>query len=909
MLALDQCLLKIHAWEGKPMIRRKTSLRYKQALGAVSTFALTVSLSAFAMAQEAMTFNIEAQPLSEALVEFSRQSDVDVIAPSSVTRGLRSSPVAGDLPPQEALRTILGDAAIDMKVQDDGSIVLAQHVVEEESGNSPFRVAQADQSDDSVAEVNASSAAGNDTEARDEIVVTGTNIRGAAPVGAPLLQFDREAIAQTGVTTVQEFIEKLPQNFGGGVSDDSILPQNGGTFSPESGAGVNLRGLGNGSNLVLLNGNRLAASGGGSYVDVSMIPLSAVERIDVLTDGASAVYGTDAVSGVVNVILRDDFDGAETVARFGAVTDGGLRDYRVSQTLGESWRTGRALLTYDYSNRDPLFASDRAFTESAADPSVLVPGQERHSVLGSVHQDLSENVTVFLTGLYSDRSFSQAFTRGVSGTVSTVGDTQQLNVAAGVNIRLSQDWSVDLSGSYSVVDSFYSVEESLFDVTENDQRQAELFVFDVKASGIAFEAPGGPVRVALGGQYRRDDYEASNEFNAFGFSSLSVSNLDRNVYAAFGEVLFPVVGPGNERPFVKRLEFSAAGRYEDYSDFGSSFDPRIGAVFEPVDGFVLRGSWGTSFRAPILSDTDETRNGLRVTNEPNLPLLYFDYQNPTGITPIIFIGGNNSALSEETSTQWTLGFDYEPSAIPNLRTSLTYFNIDYEDRIAPPAAGSEVLNLLADPKFDPFVDRNPDIDVVNGFFADPRLLNFFGLIPEDIGAIVDNRLKNLSATEISGLDYLVSYGIDADFGQFDFQSSGSYYFEFANQFTSDSPLVDIVNTVFNPVDFTMRNSVSWSKDKLSGVLAVNYVNGYTNDRADPSAEVSEWVTVDFQAAYRTGDTPRVSWLRNLDFLLNVDNLLDEDPPLVRAGDPDFMFDPANANPIGRFVSFQISKRW
>src|SRR6185312_10051286 len=113
------------------------------------------------------------------------------------------------------------------------------------------------------------------------------------------------------------------------------------------GTGVNLRGLGNAATLVLVNGHRVAPGNtAGNFVDISMIPLYAVERIEVVTVGASAVYGADAVGGVVNIILGRNLDGAETRARYGSVTSGSTTERQVGQTLGHGWDTGTVQLIY-----------------------------------------------------------------------------------------------------------------------------------------------------------------------------------------------------------------------------------------------------------------------------------------------------------------------------------------------------------------------------------------------------------------------------------------------------------------------------------------------------------------------------------------------------------------------------------
>ncbi len=135
----------------------------------------------------------------------------------------------------------------------------------------------------------------------------------------------REALDQDGRATVADALAALPQNFGGTASETTLRTGADplGTNASEA-SGVNLRGLGADATLVLVNGRRLAGTGlRGDFADVSSIPMSAVDRVEVLLDGASALYGSDAVGGVVNIVLKTRFDGAETRLLTGGATQGG----------------------------------------------------------------------------------------------------------------------------------------------------------------------------------------------------------------------------------------------------------------------------------------------------------------------------------------------------------------------------------------------------------------------------------------------------------------------------------------------------------------------------------------------------------------------------------------------------------
>jgi outer membrane cobalamin receptor len=208
------------------------------------------------------------------------------------------------------------------------------------------------------------------------IIVTGTHIRGESPIGSSMVVHTREEMEESGSATLEQFGRKMTENYAG-TDAVATVNTNGGLGSFEQGAasnifggaGFNLKGLGPGSTLTLLNGHRLAAGGlDGSIVDISQIPLSAVDHIEVLDDGASAIYGSDAVAGVVNIVTRREFEGAETGFRYGRATQGGAVESTASQVVGTSWDTGNVLLGYEYDDQGGLDASRRKWILAQAVP-------------------------------------------------------------------------------------------------------------------------------------------------------------------------------------------------------------------------------------------------------------------------------------------------------------------------------------------------------------------------------------------------------------------------------------------------------------------------------------------------------------------------------------------------------------
>ena len=188
------------------------------------------------------------------------------------------------------------------------------------------------------------------------LVVTGSRL----PTGfgaSPIFEITRAEIDARGLTNIEDIVRYLPQNFstitnGGSLDNRSPRFQIGSVT-------INLRGLGEGSTLVLVNGKRLAASPSesGTFTDVSTLPFSAIERVEVMTDGASSVYGSDAVGGVVNFIMKKHYRGSESSMRYENSSSGGHRRI-FEQSLGYSWDTGNATASVTFREDDPVFMRD-----------------------------------------------------------------------------------------------------------------------------------------------------------------------------------------------------------------------------------------------------------------------------------------------------------------------------------------------------------------------------------------------------------------------------------------------------------------------------------------------------------------------------------------------------------------------
>lgn len=220
----------------------------------------------------------------------------------------------------------------------------------------------------------AQEASDGDATQVDDIVVVGTNIRGARTTAAlPVVVADREQIEATGATTGDELLRTIPQ-MGDVLFDSANNPQTSNSARGDVNS-VNLRSLGVGNTLVLLNGRRLVqhptsqgTSDTGTVPVLSYnsnaIPVSGLERLEVLLDGAAAIYGADAVAGVVNTVLRNDIDGLTLSARYGGAEGTQMRDTEFNMFAGRNFDRGNVSLFASYADRTALWAADQDYTRS-----------------------------------------------------------------------------------------------------------------------------------------------------------------------------------------------------------------------------------------------------------------------------------------------------------------------------------------------------------------------------------------------------------------------------------------------------------------------------------------------------------------------------------------------------------------
>lgn len=226
----------------------------------------------------------------------------------------------------------------------------------------------------------------------EEVVVTGSSIRGVTTPGSPVITLGREELTATGLATSSDFARALPQVLNLGADESRLSGAQDAAANSTRVSGINLRGIGNEATLLLINGRRLAPAGViKSLYDPNVIPSAAIERMEVVVDGASAIYGSDAVAGVVNIITRKNFSGAETLVRYGDAD--GTNQKIASQNFGFAWDSGSVFGAYEHYERDSLSGSERDFASAdrrarggsdmrsfLASPGNIVSGTTRYAL-------------------------------------------------------------------------------------------------------------------------------------------------------------------------------------------------------------------------------------------------------------------------------------------------------------------------------------------------------------------------------------------------------------------------------------------------------------------------------------------------------------------------------------------------
>ena len=847
-------------------------------------------------------FDLPAQSLATTLKAIGIITDTDVGFNANQVAGFVAPQLQADLTVDDALTRVLVGTGLQTKRLNDHTVVIALITagntprIAKIATNDPLRMAQAN-SDVPVPaptdrEVNEKKS--SDEGQLAEIVVTGTHIRGVAP-SSPLQTITREDIDRSGYTSIGDVMRSLPQNYNGGNNPQLTIGsapgiENGGSFA--GGSTPNLRGLGSGSTLTLVNGHRLADDTINGAVDISLIPLAAIERVEVVTDGASAAYGSDAVAGVVNIILKKDYNGSLTSVLGGGTTQGGGTEKQFNQLLGKTWSSGGVLVDFEYDRTDPINSTDRNYTLEAGVPTTLYPGSSRNSLFVAANQDLGNRVSAFVDALYTYRiSTNSVSYAGEGATQNSEIGVHEYSTAFGLDVQLPGDWKLRPTLDLTEQRSFDSMSGFPVQHVPPLVFEGRTSSYEVVADGAMFTLPAGVVRGAIGGGYRRETFAYLQP------GSSPVVDSERGVGYAYAEVQIPLLSPAMGT-WIRKLDLMVSGREEHYSELGGKSVPQIGLVYTPVDSVKTRATWGKSFRAPTLYDQFAI-GGVDVLQVPN--------SRGTSSSVLLETGGDGN-LRPETAKTWTVGANYDSERVKGLHLSATYYDISYIDRISTIPT---YLSALTDPLFAPFVTLSPSAAQQQSVIgaAGPNFFNFTSMPynPSTIAAIVNNELINVSRQDIKGVDLSADYKMPTYKGALDIFANASYL-DLRQQFVPGAPEVEISGQAFEPAKIRARGGATFSLGPFNATGVLNYTGSEVNPYGPNNTHIASWTTIDLQLGFR----PQFSGVLNgFQAALSVQNLFDRDPPFVLFDQfvPGLHYDPTNASVLGRFISLRLSKEF
>ena len=474
-----------------------------------------------------------------------------------------------------------------------------------------------------------------------------------------------------------------------------------------------------------------------------------------------------------------------------------------------------------------------------------------------------------------------------------------------------------------------------------------------KIDGELFDLPGGAAKAAVGGEYSKysivQDTARPNGLGAASFNSLAFQlNYGRTVKSGYAELYLPLIGPDQNIPGIRRLDVNISGRIDDYSDFGSTSNPKIAANWEVVEGLRLRGNWAKSFVAPALTSHGSNAQGRTGESSfaqfggPNTIqyALYPDAANIPGCGTVasgatscvlggttgrggIQLNGGNANLQPQKGTAWSLGIDFNPTFAPGLRISTTYWNNKLRGGITAP----QIALVLASPALSQYFKIYPTGATQAQIDAVTTSLPQTSVITGPVYFIYNNQQQNVLNLNVAGIDVDASYRFDTSVGKFTLGAGFTRKTQFDQFFGVTGDKFSVLGTAgfnltFPSLKYEGRYSFDWEYNGFDASVFVNHTGGYINwgnpviARTSGATglptgggdQVKAFVTVDTHLSYTFKDIGPVG---SVQLYVDASNLLNTPPPFYNtyglnnaAG-----YDGTNANPIGRVVTIGFKTKF
>jgi iron complex outermembrane receptor protein len=551
-------------------------------------------------------------------------------------------------------------------------------------------------------------------------------------------------------------------------------------------------------------------------------------------------------------------------------------------------------------------------------------------------------------------------TLAANGTTQTSGSTTASSVAGQnvvvLNLPLTTAnaldvWTPGASRSQAgLARSFYVNDSENTNYNQINQTKLEF-------QGGLFSLPEGEVRMAVGGEYMLSRLEqkirASNNTGPSSTGSTQRNyKYKRNSYSAYVEVAVPLVSPDMEIPLVRKLDVNVSGRYDHFSDVGSTENPKFAVDWQIFEGLKLRANYSTAFVAPPLAVIGDPSQGYLYASgsvgvQGSLFVPVANYPQVKGIpgcenaTVTCNIGlGNNQGLRRQlgggflnikpqTGDAWSVGADFSPTFLPGFFANVTLWNNTFEGGVNSPNPNSIVNSAgLRDRLTLCPVAGGCTQAQINEFANLAGGATISGAVPQNVYFFLDQSSGNVLNLKVQGIDAQVNYRLLTDsFGTFRLSESLTYFTKFDQNFgggTSFSVLnTSGYNTTFPSIRFKNRAGVGWDMGPFSADIFMNYTGSYRNwsntsvtpitvdSVGNPTGggdKVKSQTIFDLHASYSFEEG--VGPLSGAQVYVDVQNLFDKDPPFYNGNTSGILggawgFNGFTSNPIGRLVSFGL----
>ena len=644
----------------------------------------------------------------------------------------------------------------------------------------------------------------------ERIITVGTRMsnRTVADSPAPIDIISADAIKNSGATSTPDMLRKLAPSFNmtnTTTSDGQDL------MRPAS-----LRSLGPDQVLVLVNGKRRHQQAvvavqenvgrGSAGTDLSSIPMTAISHIEILRDGAAAQYGSDAIAGVINLVLKNN-GGGTVWSQYGETSEGDGESFELGANYGfEIGDRGMLNLTFEYADNGEMNrATPTTWFGSIPEPKqLLLVGEaetEMTSVWANFTYDLGEGSQLYAFGGYTakegeslgfyrgasdNRVWSELFPDGVTPGLGT--DSEDFSFAVGYRTEVG-DWELDasivtgenrfefnntnsLNASYgpdsptSAYDGALVFNQTTFNLDAVTTVDLGLYDETSIAIGVEYRIDGYKQEAGDAVTYARGDTLCAESVNPTGdplmtacsgeditapgmqgfqgYSPEMAIDTDRKSFAIYLDT---------ETYLTEDLLVAAAVRYEDYDDFGSTVIGKLSTHLALTDSLSLRGSASTGYRAPGMQQSNFTQRSISLDNGELADLVTLR-PNDALAQELEF-----NELKEETSTNISVGLVYTEG---NFSTTLDIYQINIDDRIAYSGNITRGINTEIDTFFDSHSGAGGELDGVKNvsIFTNAIDTETFGLDwvgqyteeIEDVGSIVYELAYHQNDTEVTNIN-------------------------------------------------------------------------------------------------------------------------------------------------------------